>query len=112
MKDAKGHGSDAKGKVAHQTGINKVGYGPSQDELDSAALKDLLSDAKSAEEQAKTGPFYVDGPAPYRDRVLTTDPGQIQAAKQELLAYAAKCRAQAASYSQGGAHKAVLSGKS
>lgn len=83
-------------------------YGPSKDELDSAALKDLLSDAKNAEEQAKTGPFYIDNPGPYGGRVLAIDPGHIQAAKQELLAYAAKCRAQAATYSQGGAHKAIL----
>jgi hypothetical protein len=83
---------------------------PSQAELDSAALKDLLSDAHSAEEQAKTGPFYVDGPD--RGRVLTTDPDKIQTAKQELLSYAAECRAKAAKYSQGGAHEAVLKGRS
>lgn len=59
------------------------------EELDDAALRDLLNDARCAEEQAETGPFYPN------------------ATREGLLAYAAKCRSQAAKYANGGAHKAV-----
>lgn len=64
------------------------------EELDNAALRDLLSDAESCEEQAVTGPFYP-------ERGITAE---------SLLAYAAKCRAKAEMYRDGGAHAAVLRG--
>ena len=63
-------------------------------QLDKAALRDLLNDARCANLQALSGPFYP-------DRGITA---------QRLLAYAAKCRAEAAKYINGGAHNAVLEG--
>ena len=51
-----------------------------QEELDSAALRDLLSDATASEEQAAIGPYYP-------DRGVTAE---------SLLAYAADCRKRAA----------------
>jgi hypothetical protein len=62
------------------------------EELDNAALRDLLSDAESCEAQAVAGPFW-----PERD--IT---------RKSLLAYAAECRAKAERYRNGGAHAAVL----
>jgi hypothetical protein len=67
----------------------------SQSELDSAALRDLISDAETAEDQAVNGPFYPE---------KNINP-------ETLRAYAAKCRASAERYRDGGAHAAVLSGK-
>ena len=64
------------------------------EELDNAALRDLLSDAESCEAQAVAGPFY-----PERD--ITTE---------SLLRYAGECRAKAERYRSGGAHKAALAG--
>lgn len=66
-----------------------------REELDNAAIADLLNDARCSEEQATTGPFWP-------ERGITA---------QSLLEYAAKCRAQAEKYRQGGAHKAVLESK-
>lgn len=66
---------------------------PTSQSLDNDALLDLLSDAECSERQAKEGPFYP-------DRGITAE---------SLLAYAAKCRAQAERYKAGGAHNAVLS---
>lgn len=66
-----------------------------QEDLDCAAVLDLLADARSAEEQARTGPFWP-------ERGLTAE---------SLLAYAAKCRAQAERYRDGGAHNAVMRGE-
>ena len=65
------------------------------EELDRAAIKDLLADAKAAREQAIAGPYYP-------ERGITRD---------SLLAYAGHCEATAAMYRNGGAHNAVLSGK-
>ena len=62
------------------------------EELDNAALCDLLRDAECAEEQADNGPYFP-------DRGIT---------RESLLAYAAKCRHHIAQYASGGAHKAVL----
>ena len=62
------------------------------EELDNAALRDLLADAASSDQQAIAGPFYP-------DRGITAE---------SLNAYAAKCRAQAERYRSGGAHKAAL----
>lgn len=62
------------------------------EELDDAAISDLLNDARCSEEQAITGPFWP-------DRNITT---------KSLLAYAASCRDMAEQYRNGGAHKAVL----
>jgi hypothetical protein len=63
-----------------------------QDELDYAALLDLVSDAVGAEAQAKDGPFYP-------EKGITAE---------SLAAYAVKCRDKAARYSAGGAHHAAL----
>jgi hypothetical protein len=60
--------------------------------LDNAAVADLLADARAAEEQATTGPFYP-------ERGITAE---------SLRAYAAKCRAEAERHAGGGAHAAVL----
>lgn len=65
---------------------------PSKESLDDAALRDLLSDAAQSEEQAEHGPFYP-------ERGITS---------ATLLAYAAKCRALAERYKDGGAHAAIL----
>jgi hypothetical protein len=62
--------------------------------LDQAALLDLLSDAEQSEGQAAAGPFFP-------ERGIT---------RESLLAYAAKCRAAAERYKDGGAHAAVLAG--
>lgn len=62
------------------------------EELDNAALADLLNDARCSEEQAANGPFWP-------DRGITA---------ASLLAYAADCRAKAERHLTGGAHKAVL----
>lgn len=59
-------------------------------ELDDFALADLLKDAEHAERQVSDGEFY---------------PGIT---RETLLAYAAKCREQAAKYKDGGAHKGTL----
>lgn len=64
------------------------------EELDDAALRDILNDAECAERQASEGPFY-----PEKD--ITPE---------SLLKYAAKCRAQAQKYAGGGAHNFVLKG--
>lgn len=64
----------------------------SREELDNAALRDLISDAEGAEEQAENGPFY---PERGIDREM-------------CLRYAAKCRAMIDKYRSGGAHAAVL----
>ena len=64
------------------------------DELDNAAIADLLNDARCSEEQAANGPFYP-------ERGITA---------QSLIAYAQECRAKAARYATGGAHAAVLGG--
>jgi len=77
-------------------------------ELDNAAIRDLISDAECSEEQAINGPFYCDRPQGGRER--TTDPVKMEAHRQELLAYAADCRAKVAKYASGGAHNAVLKG--
>jgi len=66
---------------------------PERSVLDSAALRDLLSDAVSAEAQAADGPFYP-------DRGIT---------RESLLAYAANCRAKAERFRDGGAHAASVS---
>jgi hypothetical protein len=71
----------------------KANYTP--EELDNAALWDLLNDAKNAEEQAANGPFYP-------EKNIT---------KESLTAYAAKCREDAEKFKDGGAHKAILTGK-
>ena len=62
------------------------------DELDNAALLDLLDDADSSERQAIEGPFFP-------DRGITSE---------TLRAYATACRAKAERYRVSGAHKAVL----
>jgi hypothetical protein len=62
------------------------------DELENAALRDLLTDADSSERQAIDGPFFP-------DRGITSE---------TLKAYAAECRAKAERYRISGAHKAVL----
>lgn len=67
----------------------------SADELDAFARQDLLSDAAQSEAQAENGPYYP-------ERGIT---------KETLLAYAARCRAAAERYTDGGAHVAVLAGK-
>lgn len=76
-----------------------MGYTPkahyTREELDNAALWDLLNDAKNAEEQAADGPYYP-------EKGIT---------KESLIAYAGKCREAAEKYKQGGAHKAILTGK-
>lgn len=64
-----------------------------KDELDNAALADLVCDARVAREQAENGPYY---PA----KGIT---------KESLLAYAEKCERMAERFRNGGAHKAVLS---
>lgn len=64
-------------------------------DLDSAAILDLLSDARCAERQAVEGPFYP-------DRGITTD---------SLKSYAAKCRAEVEKFKTGGAHNAVVRGE-
>jgi hypothetical protein len=61
-------------------------------ELDTAAIADLLNDARCSELQAIEGPFYPD-----RDITAET-----------LMSYASQCRAKAAKYANGGAHSAVL----
>lgn len=68
----------------------RVHYTPEQ--LDAAALADLLSDAEQSERQAAEGPYYP-------ERGITAD---------SLRAYAAKCRAQADRYKAGGAHNATI----
>ncbi len=70
----------------------KADYTP--EELDDAALRDLLIDAECAERQAIDGPFYP-------ERGIT---------KESLNTYANKCRAAVEKYRSAGAHKAVLSG--
>ena len=65
------------------------------EELDSAAIRDLQVDAEQSEEQAVNGPFFPD-----RDSTA-----------ESLLAYAAKCRAKIELYRNGGAHKAIVSGQ-
>ena len=65
-----------------------------REQLDDAALSDLLSDARQSREQADTGPFWP-------DRGIT---------RESLIAYAEKCEARAAQYANGGAHRAVLKG--
>ena len=62
------------------------------EELDNAALLDLLADADSSERQAIEGPFFP-------DRGITSE---------TLRAYATACRAKAERYRVSGAHKAVL----
>lgn len=74
------------------TYVPKQHYTPEQ--LDSAAMADLIHDAELAEQQATEGPFY-----PERD--ITAE---------SLLAYAADCRAKAAKYVGGGLHKAIMQG--
>ncbi|HCJ52976.1 MAG TPA: hypothetical protein DHV25_04650 [Candidatus Kerfeldbacteria bacterium] len=64
----------------------------SSSQLDRFALRDLMSDAKIAEGQAKTGPYYP-------EKGIT---------KASLLAYAKSCRDKAKKHSRGGAHDAVL----
>lgn len=64
----------------------------SPEDLDNAALLDLLSDAEQSERQAANGPFYP-------ERGITAE---------SCLAYAAKCRATAERYRTGGAHSAVF----
>lgn len=66
------------------------------EELDNAALRDLLSDAESCEAQAIAGPFWP-------ERNIT---------RESLLAYAAKCRAKAERYRNGGAHAATVGAES
>jgi hypothetical protein len=70
-----------------------VKYTP--EELDDAAIADQLYDAKHAEEQAITGPFYP-------ERGITAE---------RLLAFAARCRQWVEAHKAGGAHKAVLKGE-
>lgn len=67
----------------------------SPEELDKAALRDLLSDAAQSREQAANGPFWP-------ERGIT---------RESLLAYAERCEARAAKYASGGAHHAVLTGR-
>ena len=64
-----------------------------QKELDDAAIADQLADARHAEEQSLTGPFYP-------ERGITAE---------SLLDYAARCRAWVEVHKGEGAHKAVLS---
>jgi len=71
----------------------KYHYTP--EEMDTFAIEDLLNDATNSEDQAANGPFYP-------DRGIT---------KESCLAYAAKCRAQATQYKNGGAHNAVIHGR-
>jgi len=61
-------------------------------ELDKAALRDLLVDAETAEQQADNGPFYP-------ERGIT---------RESLLAYAARCRRELDQFAAGGAHAYVL----
>lgn len=62
------------------------------EQLDDAALRDLINDAECSERQADNGPFYP-------ERNIT---------RESLLAYAVKCRDSAEMYCHGGAHRAVL----
>lgn len=62
------------------------------EELDNAAVRDLISDAEGAEHQAQHGPFYP-------DRGITAE---------SLSAYARKCRDKIAAFQNGGAHAAAL----
>ena len=68
-------------------------YTPQQ--LDDAAIADMLIDARCADGQVIAGPFYP-------DRGITAE---------SLRAYAAKCRAWAESRKSGGAHKTLLAGE-
>lgn len=70
--------------------MTKHHYTP--EELDNAAIADLLNDARCAREQAANGPYYP-------ERNIT---------QESLLAYAVKCEGMAERYRDGGAHKAVL----
>lgn len=63
-----------------------------REELDNAALRDLITDMEVSEEQAIAGPFYP-------ERGITAE---------SLLAYAAECRAKIERYRNGGAHAAAL----
>lgn len=65
-------------------------YTPAQ--LDAAALADLANDARCAEEQARTGPFYP-------DRGITVE---------SLTQYATACREQIVRYQDGGLHAALV----
>jgi len=71
----------------------KYHYTP--EELDQAALRDLLSDAENSECQAQNGPYYP-------ERGIT---------KESLHAYAIECLQKAERYRKGGAHKAILAGR-
>ena len=63
-----------------------------EEQLDAAALADLLNDAKCAERDAKSCP-------------------EGSSMRQSLLSYAAECRKAARKYKDGGAHRAVLTGE-
>lgn len=68
---------------------------PPIEELDRDALRDLISDAEQSERQAAEGPYFP-------ERGIT---------REELLAYAARCRTAIERLKDGGAHAAVLAGK-
>lgn len=77
-------------RVLTMSYVPKHHYTP--EELDNAALTDLLRDADCAECQAHNGPYFP-------ERGIT---------KESLHAYAIKCLQQAEQYRNGGAHKAIL----
>lgn len=70
--------------------MQKHHYTPEQ--LDDAALRDLVNDAECADRQAVEGPFYP-------ERGITAE---------SLIAYAANCRLQVTKYANGGAHVALV----
>lgn len=76
-----------------QTYTPKTNY--TNEQLDSFALADLLSDAESAEHQAEHGPYYL-------DKGIT---------KETLQQYAKTTRNTYEKYKQGGAHFTVINGE-
>jgi hypothetical protein len=73
--------------------VIKMKYTP--EELDNAAISDLLRDAEQAAMQAENGPYF-----PEKD--ITAE---------SLIAYSEKCLAAVSKYRNGEAHKAVLMGR-
>lgn len=62
------------------------------EELDAAAMADVIRDAEFAERQAINGPYYP-------ERGIS---------RESLLAYGAKCRIEAERFKSGGMHRALL----
>lgn len=77
-------------RIANGRYVAPVKY--TEDELDQAALADLETDIRCAEDQARNGPYYP-------EKGLT---------REGLTEYAAKCRAKLERLKAGGAHKDAL----